>query len=723
MDKFKNRVEIANFDVIDNKLLKYTSINSNDNYKTIKNLFDSVMFNELLVRNSFYFENFTDNEFYDNNGIPNNKWLKFYQHIASSGVGLIITGSIDLFSKKHKQGINIFSKQTIEILNDYVKNIHSNGTKIFFQANSCKGRVLCNNLLFKTLKLSSSFNNDAINSNHICARISDGKLYELINNFVLISKFSKLCGFDGIMINGEIDNIVGELMSAEFNKRKFGYFSDKLDFSCKLLQEIKNNVKNLNIIYKITIDTFLLEIYKNHIKDIKSLKNVNKKYKLNIMLDVILKLINSGVDGFVITFGNYETSFLKSFNTFENEALFQEIYEKIAFFIKDNNLKNKFGNDISIVYTDNFNTLETSAMLKQNGVINFVDITKNIYADNNYLKSIMNNKNFQNCIKCGFCDNINIFQNKSRCLLNPNIFNEELKLNGNNKKVAVIGGGLSGIICSNTLAKRGYVVDLYEQQLELNLTSKQMTIFNFDNQLKKYNDYLENKLQFYINNQKINLKSNTKFNFTHLSNDYYGIVVATGFHEKFLNINGSVLKNVVSIYDALENQELFKNINNISIYAKTELAFKLALYLLTNNKKVNIIIEDTETINNLSMSMLSYYFYMFDKLKVSVFINSKTKRIEKDFVELSINNKFAKIDPISIAMNIKSKVKYSYEPKVIIIDNELFIYEPELSENNILFYEIVKNKYMGKLYMVGSALHVSNLDDIIKSAYFVGKNL
>ena len=52
-----------------------------------------------------------------------------------------------------------------------------------------------------------------------------------------------------------------------------------------------------------------------------------------------------------------------------------------------------------------------------------------------------------------------------------------------NKTIAVVGGGLSGIICSLTLASRGYLVDLYEYYKNL-LTNKQRGYFEdyyFDN--------------------------------------------------------------------------------------------------------------------------------------------------------------------------------------------------------------------------------------------------
>jgi hypothetical protein len=54
---------------------------------------------------------------------------------------------------------------------------------------------------------------------------------------------------------------------------------------------------------------------------------------------------------------------------------------------------------------------------------------------------------------------------------------------------------------------------------------------------------------------------------------------------------------------------------------------------------------------------------------------------------------------------------------------DLFIYEPELVPNNKLFYDIVSSGYTGKVFMIGNALQISDMSDIINSAFFVAKNL
>ena len=94
-----------------------------------------------------------------------------------------------------------------------------------------------------------------------------------------------------------------------------------------------------------------------------------------------------------------------------------------------------------------------------------------------------------------------------------------------------------------------------------------------------------------------------------------------------------------------------------------------------------------------------------------------------DFVEIVSNENLLKLSCLACALNLKSKVKYKYTPKLISIDNDIFVYEPELKENNKLYYDIVSSRFCGEVFMVGNALKISSIDEIIKSAYFVAKNL
>ena len=74
-------------------------------------------------------------------------------------------------------------------------------------------------------------------------------------------------------------------------------------------------------------------------------------------------------------------------------------------------------------------------------------------------------------------------------------------------------------------------------------------------------------------------------------------------------------------------------------------------------------------------------------------------------------------------MNMKSKINYKHISELKLIDASLFVYEPELQPNNKLFYELVKNRYKGNVYMIGNALEIGDLYSDIHSGFYVGKNI
>ena len=78
---------------------------------------------------------------------------------------------------------------------------------------------------------------------------------------------------------------------------------------------------------------------------------------------------------------------------------------------------------------------------------------------------------------------------------------------------------------------------------------------------------------------------------------------------------------------------------------------------------------------------------------------------------------------LSVMFNFKSNSNYKIIPQIKNIDADLFIYEPELFSNNKLYYDIVKSGYSGEVYLVGNALSISDLNDDIKSGFYVGKNI
>lgn len=698
------------FDEIYSKLISNSDEINNESKKGIdKSLFSSINVLNMTLKNNFVFVNYCD-ELFNKNGEINKSTFLFFKKIAKSGVSLICTGGIDV-----EKNIDKYTYRNKLVLKELIDDIHSSGTKIFLTLKTTRGRILrVKKSMFLT---SSNIRREYYSVKKFCVPIFDSRCKKLASAFAESAKFAEETGFDGIVIDGSLSNLLGEMTSTEFNKRVFGYYSNIEDLPNKMMKYINKLSINLPILYKITPYSFFNDCFS--LNKLLSLKGVKFEAKNDKIFNFFKFLVLKGIDGFLFEFGSYENQFLNQFSPLIGQNLYTEFYDFLEKFFIDNKLKNKFNDDILLICSDNFND-NFYGIKKTNRLF---DITRNLYSDLNFLNNIyFNNKN-KNCIRCGVCKKVSEEKNEVYCAINPKLkYGENCTTSDTNKKIAVVGSGVSGIVSALELAKRGFSIDIYEKESKLNIYGRLCEVFGKDIYLKNFNDYIENDLLAYVKQNRINLKKSLEFKVLD-SRNYDVIVLATGFKELFLGVPGAVLKSVVSIFDVLMKKIKYDDKKHIVIYARSELSFKLALILAEQKHNVSLLLNKLDFINKMPQNLLSYYLLAASKLKIKIYVGCEIKNINEDSVELYINFKTSDLDYVTLISNIKSGKNYKFLPKAKVIDCHLFIYDPEIISNNKLFYEIVKSGYMGEIYMIGDALEVANLSDEIKSAYFVGNNI
>ena len=267
------------------------------------------------------FENITDDEFFNPYGV-NNSMVDFYSKIAKTGVRNVIFGGVWVGIKGNKPLARLINKNNyLKIYSDINKTIHRYNCITYLKLKMAYGREVCINNIFDIFRSTATFRRDVFDSRINSIRVSDGKIYNLIDEIVNTAGLASVVGFDGVVIDATNSNLLGELSSREFNKRVFGYFQDDLEALIKLIRTIKYKFKNLNIIVKLSVISLYFYIFKqkNHIKTICSL---NKNIKLEERFNDILKLASTGVDGFEFEFGAYENEFIRTLNGFIDVNVF-----------------------------------------------------------------------------------------------------------------------------------------------------------------------------------------------------------------------------------------------------------------------------------------------------------------------------------------------------------------------------------------------------------------
>lgn len=688
---------------------------SKDFNENLTDLFESTE----KIKNHFYFENLSDDEFFDVSGAKND-FVSFYKKIIKSGVGSVIFGGIYLgLNQKYPNNIARISLEE-NIMSQYKKInqfAHYFKCKTYLKIKSVYGRYnsFYNNR--NNLKIASNYGLDPENHQQLLIRISDNKCSEMTNDLAQSVMLANIAGFDGVMIDASFYNIIGELSSSEFNKRVFGYYSATNDFLKKCLKAI--DAKNNSIILKIS----LLSLFTKE-KENANLIKINQNINAERLICNLKEYVKLGVDSFEFVFGVKENEFLNAFNDHEDELLFKNFIVSIRNYFNENNIKNKFGEEVEIFYHDKADEFASINQLVKENVINYFDITRNIYSDNNFLKNLIYKNNCLKCINCSYCNEKMQNNNKIDCLINPLLteFNNKI-ISRENNIVAVIGSGVSGLTCALTLVERGYIVHIFEQKDTINFYGKLTTVFGFEKSLAGYYYYLEAKINDYVKKKRIVLNLNTKFSYDQEQcKAYYSIIVATGFKSKFLSISGAILPSVHNIYDVLSNKNLLERKEKIVIYAKTELSLKLALWLSLNNKNVTLIIKNLDYFKINKNANLIYFIWNLHKNKVNILYFAKIIKINEDNLDI-IFCKNLPNNAVDTYLKIMANGKLNLDKRQINIDCDLLVYEPDTVPNNSLYIDIVNNKYRGEVYLIGNALENSDLNSCIKSGYFVGKNL
>lgn len=670
------------------------------------------------LKNRFVFINLGDNELCKCANVHD--FFQFYQKLANKDVGLIVTGGVYGVCEKFE-----LNKPPMLIRNqrkeyeDFVRNVHTTGCKILLNLKTGYGRVNDDFKILKTFNLSASFNQNYNDTRMICARASDQKVNDIITSLKQTAKFGREVGFDGVMVDGTLSELLGEFSCREFNKRVFGYFSNIYEFGEKLVKEIVTEVKNISVFYRVNIGTFLEFVYQNNLSKIYSLQGVKKHSNKKDVLSLLAKLVTAGVDAFVIEVGCQETDFLNNQPALFDEDFLTKYIDELIDDFKELNLKNKFNEEIKFV-----NDYDLKNIKSKNDYL--FNITKNIYTDEDFLIKEKTQKLVKKCIKCNKCIDFIQKYNKIACAINPTLTDNSDLISTINKteRIAIVGAGVAGIMCALTLNQRGYMVDLYEKASDINIKNQLFEVFGCDKYLKEYNSYLKIKILKNAKSKQINLKTNYNFVYdANLLKEYTTIIIATGAREKFFCVNGAVQKHVKSIFEILSSKKHFVSIRSVAIFVRSELSLKLAVYLAKQNKRVSLIIPDIQFLFDMPNANLTYYLYKLARLGVDVNLMARVKKIHEDSAEIIVNNKFKNKDFSALVLNMKSKRNHRCLSALKTIDAELFIFEPELVPNNKLYIDLVKNRFKGKVYLIGDALEVGGIDNAVRTGYYVGKNI
>ncbi|WP_408011193.1 FAD-dependent oxidoreductase [Pseudalkalibacillus sp. A8] len=185
-----------------------------------------------------------------NEGIINEKFIRYYERKAMGGAGMIFTcGSGTVYGKAaHPKYVSLWDSKNEEYFLELTKRVHSHGAIILAQATH-KGRRISSKATGYPVQAPSAIP-ESLNG-EIPAVLSVEEIQKIIQAYASSAKRLERCGFDGIEITSYGGHLIEQFWSPVINNRKDEYGGD-------LTGRMRFSVKVIEAIAKVVSDSFII---------------------------------------------------------------------------------------------------------------------------------------------------------------------------------------------------------------------------------------------------------------------------------------------------------------------------------------------------------------------------------------------------------------------------------------------------------------------------------
>ncbi|MFD0898082.1 NAD(P)/FAD-dependent oxidoreductase [Loigolactobacillus binensis] len=469
------------------------------------------------------------------NGEASDDIIRYYAERARGGVGLIIT---EVTRIDDKTGVATFKQlavtdpKQIPQLQRLADAVHKYDTKIFVQLHH-PGRETTSQLLNGTQIVGPSAIADKT-VKEVPRALSTEEVQALVKAFIKGAVIAKTAGIDGVEIHAAHGYLINEFLSPYSNQRTDRYggsFHNRLRF----LQEIIAGIKymcgaDFPISVRISADEF-----------------VAGGLKIADSVKIARTLESYGIDAINVSSGIYESA-----PTIIEPGSYAQAWKKgLAKAIKANV-------SIPVIAVNNIKTPEVAEQLLNEDVCDYIGVARANLCDPDWTRKAAAGQSDQitTCIGCLICFEAMQAGKHIICAVNPRLGRERefaaLNRNGQQRTVAVIGGGPGGMTAARTLAERDFKVALFEQDKVLGGTLNIADKPPLKDKLTLLNQQLTNQVEA---NKNITIHLNEKATVEKIQAlQPAGVFVASGAKPIIPQLPGMGGKNVITAEAYLSGQ-------------------------------------------------------------------------------------------------------------------------------------------------------------------------
>ena len=558
-------------------------------------------------------------------GEVNSRHLNYYKNLAVGGAGMIIIEpvSVSQSGKEHPKQLNIHKDDSVKNLLKISNIIKLHGSIPAINLNHA-GRGANKMATKMTPKAPSVI---------VCPmsglepeELSIDDIDEIIEDYKTAIFRAKEAGFEAIELQCGHGYLIHQFLSSRLNKREDIYGQDKTLFLKKILELFKDSDEIIKII-RISGSEFVEGGWSP--RDNKVIFDLAQEY---------------GFDMVHCGFGNVcDTPPWYYSHMAVPESKQKEVVKAI-----------KSMCELPLIVVGRMASKDKIKEYEEESLADFIAFGRPVVADPSIVNKLVN-LDYNSIDYCGYCLQgclANVKAGKGLgCIINPTIDKEEIPLTKSKKRFAVIGAGPAGISASLTLIKLGHSVTLFEKEESLggNFVTAPKAIGK--ESMKRPLASLINKCKKDIKDIRINcdIKKEDLSKYDHF-------FVATGSHQRMLNIKGIESAYVISSLDYFHGKKEVKG-KRVLILGAGMVGIEAAENLSKKGFDVTVTKRGEEIGNDMEMITKKLLLKRLENSPLKIMLKTEILSFDKDGVTCKQNGEDKKLDlfdTVMIAVGLES---------------------------------------------------------------------
>jgi 2-enoate reductase len=324
-----------------------------------------------------------------------------------------------------------------------------------------------------------------------------------------------------------------------------------------------------------------------------------------------------------------------------------------------------------------------------------------------------------------------------QCAVNPHCgFEDVLSLRpapaARPRKIAVVGAGPAGIICSCTAAERGHNVSLFEKLDKVGGELVPGSIPKIKYEVANYLQYLENLLQQTHNTYQLKLYLSTAVTPETLKeHGFDAIVTCTGARPVRPAIEGVGQPFVVQAVDFLRNPALAGEAQRPVVIGGGSLGCEVAYMLAYEmGKKATIIEMLPYLMKDACTANRGQLIHYLEKAGVKLMNCTSLVKIGQGSVIVAQNVSRSVPDPYNtwsavLPENIPNPLarKIAVENKEIELETDLVILAIGLKQDDSLYEVCLRERIAPEIHNIGDSFSIGGVFEATKAGYAVGSTI